>query len=144
VRYGGAVGDGLTYRVFGRASYTEPGEDPSGVNTHDFWNLSQGGLRLDWNLTKDDAVTIQSGFYEGRIQDDIPYFSSPGTPETSLLSSYVVRGGHIQSHWHHRLSDSSGTDLAGYCDWTDRANFADEKRETCRLELQNDFNVGPL
>jgi iron complex outermembrane receptor protein len=143
LRYGGAIGDKLAYRVFGRASYTEPGENPSGANTYDFWNLSQGGLRLDWNPTNKDALTIQSGFYEGRIQDDIPYFSGPGTPQTPLRSSYVVRGGHIQSHWHHRLSESSSTDLAGCCDWTDRVNFADELRDTCRLEFQNGFNLGP-
>jgi iron complex outermembrane receptor protein len=141
VRYGDRVAERLTYRIFGKAGYTEPGVAPSGANAYDAWNLSQGGIRLDARLSNRDNLAFESGMYEGRLQSEIPFFSGPGAPQTLLPSSYPVRGGHFLSRWDHRFSRASAGSLLGYCDWTDRLDVVDEMRNTCRLELQHDLQI---
>ena len=142
VRYGGGIGERLTYRVFGKTEYSDPGVNPSGGNAYDAWNLSQGGIRLDGRLTRADNLSFESGMYEGRLQADIPFFTGPGVPQTLLRSSYLVRGGHMLARWEHRFSDTSAGSLLGYCDWTDRLVAIDEIRNTCHVEGQHDLQIG--
>ena len=142
VRYGDRIGRRLTYRIFGKAAYWEPGREPSGVNAYDFSNLSQGGLRLDGTISRRDKLSVESGIYNGRLQADIPFFSAPGLPQTLLRSSYVVRGGYLLSRWTHQFGGGSSGNLLGYCDWSDRVVAIDEVRNTCHLEWQHEFQIG--
>jgi len=142
VRYGDRIGKRLTYRIFGKTGYTEPGVSPSGGNAYDAWNLSQGGIRADTRLSNRDNLSFESGMYEGRLQSDIPFFAGPGAPQTLLPSSYLVRGGHVLSRWDHRFSDTSAGSLLAYCDWTDRVVAIDEIRNTCHMEVQHDLQLG--
>jgi iron complex outermembrane receptor protein len=141
VRYGDRIGEHITYRVFGKAEYAEPGVQPSGQNAYDSWYLSQGGIRLDGRLSDRDNLSLESGIYEGRLQSDIPFFSQPGAPQTLLPSSFVARGGHVLSRWDHRFSEASNGSLTGYCDWTDRVNVIDEAQNTCRMEFQHNLQI---
>jgi iron complex outermembrane receptor protein len=142
MRYGGGIGKRLTYRISGSTRYSEPGVKPSGGNAYDAWNLSQGGIRVDSRLSKADTLSFESGMYEGRLQADIPFFVAPGTPQTLLRSSYLVRGGHVLSRWDHRFSEASAGSLFAYCDWTDRVVGIDEIRNACHMEVQHDLRIG--
>lgn len=140
IGYGDRVGP-LTYRIFGKAAYWEPGFQASGAHAYDFSNLSRGGLRIDTRLSNKDELSFESGMYDGRLQADIPFFSEPGTPQTRLRSSYVVRGGYLQSRWTRRFASGSAGSLLGYCDWSDRLDVIDEVRSTCHVEWQHDFRI---
>ncbi|HXP86707.1 MAG TPA: TonB-dependent receptor [Bryobacteraceae bacterium] len=142
VRYGDRIGEDLTYRIFGKTGYTEPGVGPSGQNAYDAWNLSQGGIRVDSRLSSSDTLSFESGMYEGRLQSDLPLFTGPGASQSLVPSSYLVRGGHVLSRWDHRFSETSTGSLLGYCDWTDRVDVVDEIRNTCHMEVQHGFQIG--
>jgi iron complex outermembrane recepter protein len=142
VRYGDRIGKRLTYRIFGKAGYSEPGVSPSGANAYDAWNLSQGGIRLDSRISDKDDLSFESGMFAGRLQADIPFFAEAGAPQSLLRSSYLVRGGHVLSRWDHRFSEDSAGSLLGYCDWMDRLDVVDEIRNTCHLEVQHNFRIG--
>jgi iron complex outermembrane receptor protein len=140
VRYGGHVGTRLSYRVYGKASYSEAGVNPDGSAAYDFWNLSRAGIRADMRLSVKDDLTFESEAYEGREQGDLPYFSAPGAPQGLLHSSFVIRGGHVLARWQRRLSRGS-TDLLAYCQWSDRLDFEDEVRNDCQVEFQHDVTI---
>ncbi|MBZ5619056.1 MAG: TonB-dependent receptor [Acidobacteriia bacterium] len=141
MRYGDRVGDRLSYRVFGKAAYWEPGIDSSGMPAFDSWNMSQGGIRLDFNLSKKDDLTVESGMYEGRLRAEIPSFTGPGAYQTMPADSYIARGGHVLSRWTRRLSEDSSGSLFGYCDWSDGQSGVDDVRNTCKVEFQHDFQI---
>jgi len=140
VRYGGQAGDKVSYRVFGKATYNEPGAEPSGANAYDFWNVSRGGMRADVKLSGKDDLTVESDAYAGREAGDLPYYSQPGARQTLLHSSYVIRGGDVLARWQHQLGRGS-TDLVAYCQWSDRLDFMDEARNNCRVEFQNNLPI---
>jgi iron complex outermembrane receptor protein len=143
IRYGGKVGEHVSYRMYGKAEYWYPGSRPSGGDSFDTWNMSQGGMRIDWNTSPKDTLTIDGRGYDGRIHDSMPFFSGPGVPQTLLLERFAARGGHILSRWHHTFSDSSSSDLLGYCDWAERTGPIHEARNSCDLEFQHDYRMSP-
>jgi iron complex outermembrane receptor protein len=141
VRYGGTVNDRLTYKVFTKADYWDPGLTPSGKNAYDELNLAQAGMRMDWNASEKDNLTVEGGGYQGEIQNQAFVFTSPLLPESTIFNAARLRGGHFLSHWSHHFSPASSTDVMGYCDWTDRVSFATEARTTCEAEFQDNLQV---
>ncbi|HKW66350.1 MAG TPA: TonB-dependent receptor, partial [Terriglobales bacterium] len=141
VRYGGRIGKRTAYRISGRASYFEPGIGPLGVDAYDFWNLSQGAVRVDSTLSSEDDVTFESGMYEGRQQTELSTFTAPGASPELARRSLLVRGGYVLSRWNRRFSQVSNGNLLGYCNWIDRTSGPNEARNTCRLEFQHDYKI---
>ncbi len=143
LRYGGRFTDGLTYRVFGKTNYWEPGVVPLAEDGYDRSNLSQGGLRMDWKISDKNGITVDGAGYRGGFQNESVAYLNPTSGLNLLRQRASVRGGHVLSRWTHTFSARSSTDLLGYCDWTDRVSFATEARNTCSVELQHDFKFHP-
>jgi iron complex outermembrane recepter protein len=141
VGYGGRLGQDVSYRVYGKSEYWLPGALPSGADAFDTWNMSQGGMRIDWKVSAKDSLTLDGRGYDGRVHDSMPFFSAPGVPQTLLLERFAARGGHILSRWHHTLSDRSSTDVLAYCDWAERTGPIHEARNSCDLEFQHDYQL---
>lgn len=140
VRYGGKVGDNFAYRIYGTTNYWLPSANSSGGNSYDTWNISQGGMRLDWNTSQRDTITFDGQGYSGRTRDAIDIFS-PFAPPGKLEVSSVVKGGHVLGRWTHKFNDRSSTDVLGYCDWTGRNTDAFiEPRNTCDVEFQHNYS----
>jgi iron complex outermembrane recepter protein len=142
VRYGGKVGENLAYRVFGKSEYWDPGLTPTGTNAFDSWNMSQGGMRLDWQLSSKDDLTIEGRGYDGRVENETPFFSGSGVPESLLFESFVAKGGDFLGRWRHTFSDRSYTEVLGYCDFTDRTGVFYESRNTCDVEFEHNYAFG--
>lgn len=141
VRYGGRIGTRVAYRIFGKAAYFEPGVNPSGADVHDFINLSQGGIRVDSQPSARDDLMLESGFYAGRLQNEVLAVPEPGTTPSLVRRSKVVRGGYVLGRWNHLFSDTSHGSLLAYCNWMDRTASPDEIRTTCRMEFQHDLRL---
>ena len=140
VRCGGTLGSSAAYRIFGKSEYWDPGLTPSRKNAYDSWNISQGGLRLDWDASQKDAVTFEGRGYDGHIANETPVLSGPGIPESLLFEKYDTKGRDFLVDWRHTFSKQSYADLLGYCDWTDRTGVYFEKRNTCDVEFQNNHS----
>jgi iron complex outermembrane receptor protein len=139
-RYGGAFGK-FNYRLYGSSAYWLPSVDAAGHDNYDDWSISQGGLRVDWNRSAKDVVTFDGQGYSGRTRDTLSIFS-PTAPPVSAHFDSVMKGGHVLGHWTHQFNERSGTDLLGYCDWTDRneEGFI-EPRNICDLEFQHNYSI---
>ncbi len=129
-RYGGKIGDGLHYRVYGMYNSWENSLAALGGRTTDGLYLWQGGFRADWTALDDNVITIQGDVYEGKYPE-LPY----GQP--------TLEGGNLVGRWTHTISEDSEFYIQAYIDHADRDSpmqFAD-RVTTQDLEVQHRFHL---
>lgn len=124
-RYGGAMGENLTYRVFATAFGRGEMLDVAGERAGDDWALGQVGFRADWGSLSDQMMV--QGAYRDRLDND-----------------GENHGGHLLARWR-RLLDSGGTfELQSYYSTASAAEGSvSDELETWDIEAQHTFTVGP-
>ncbi len=135
VRYGGRIGSGVSYYVFGRASYWEPLRSPSGGGLPDRIGMPQAGAQVNWIASRKDTISLEGSAFDAR-------FRSTPLATTAAPVTNVLKGNNVVVHWKHTISDRSTTETTAYCDWYARFGTPGEMRNTCDLEFQHsyDFN----
>ena len=132
LRYGGRMGDDLTYRVYFHDDLDYDTKTASGGNAHDSWSKPQGGFRLDWTPGSADAVTLQGDAYAGSEQQ-------LGAPDEDLS------GADLLARWTHDWQDGSSLQIQSYYDHAARGtedgggNFY---VDTYDLDIQHSFSLG--
>ncbi len=132
VRYGGQLAKNLTYRVYGTGFRMGHAVDSNGVEVNDDWSMLQGGLRLDWEASDKDVVSLQQNIYNDR--------PNPDATEKSL----IARGTNVVTNWNHIISDRSNFQLQAYYDHTfrDFRNNFTEDLKTFDIEWQQNYQHG--
>jgi iron complex outermembrane recepter protein len=130
-RYGGTLGDGLSYRVYGKGFVREPEFHPD-HNNFDEWHQERGGFRLDWNPNTRTDYMLEGDAYGG---------TSPA--ETGPLSFVnVVSGGDIVGRWRHTFENGSDIYLEAYFDRTIRSGvLLGETRNTIDIDFLHRFKI---
>ena len=129
-RFGGGIGDSLTYRVYGKAFGRNSLEEQDGSSAQDRWNKSQGGFRVDWREER-DSLTVQGDIY--RAEEHFP-----GSPELEQT------GENMLLRWS-RQGARSETMVQAYYDHSEReapADGAPFSLDTYDLELQQTWILG--
>jgi len=85
-RYGGTLGRDARYRIYGTGFARDPTKLANGQDATDDWHLGQGGLRLDWDESPSNRVTVQGDWYNGRIGQD-------------SVGKIAVSGGNMMAQW---------------------------------------------
>ncbi len=143
-RYGGQIGDDLSFRLYGKWFDRAPGYLP-GDEAVDAWNQGRGGFRLDWNAGADDTITFQGDYYNG-YSGDQSLFPAPVFPFSSRRTdSPHVDGGNALVRWKRIIDDKSDWTAKIYYDRTQRHYpkylFA-EDRDTVDFDFQHRFPLG--
>ncbi|HWB42195.1 MAG TPA: TonB-dependent receptor, partial [Gemmatimonadales bacterium] len=107
LRYGGTLGSGLAYRVYGMGFGRGATSTREGTDAGDAWGLGQGGFRMDWTGGERDRFTLQGDYYEGR-------------PDPDGDAEIVARGANAVGRWTRTLSQDSDLQLQLYYDRTHR------------------------
>jgi len=94
VRYGGAAGSRVRYRIHGSGFGRDAATLPNGQGSTDDWHMGQGGVRLDWDASDSDSVTLQGDHYDGRIGQ-------------SSGNDIAVSGDNVVGRWSRTLSANS-------------------------------------
>jgi iron complex outermembrane receptor protein len=130
-RYGGTLGDGLSYRVYGKGFIREPEFHPD-HNNFDEWHQERGGFRLDWNPNTRTDYMLEGDAYAG---------TSPA--ETGPLSFVnVVSGGDLVGMWRHTFANGSDIYLEAYFDRTIRSGLLyGETRNTIDIDFLHRLKV---
>jgi iron complex outermembrane receptor protein len=141
-RYGTAIGSNALFRLYGRQTARTSLRNPSGGKGDDSWNLTTGGLRLDWSASRSDSFTFESELYRG----------VRGVPGTSLVSlsplTYAPRGleantgGFFLSRWKHTFRDGSSLTLQAYYDQRHLDSYYFQHSDTVDFDLQHNFSLG--
>ena len=130
-RYGGALGSGVRYRIYGRGFHRDPTALPSGQDATDDWHMGQGGFRVDWDGSTVSHVALQGDLYDGRIGQ-------------AAAGDIAVSGRNVMAKWSRTISETSGITAQVYYDRTHRdipGTFG-EDLDSYDVELQHQARLG--
>lgn len=120
VRYGGAIGEAATYRVyakyFNRAGTALPAENPNS----DDWSMARFGFRSDWDATEVDSFVLQGDVYTGDVGQPAPSIAVTGRAGPPPPLRGFLNGGNIIAAWKRQLAEDSDFALRFYYDRTRR------------------------
>ncbi|MDB6025205.1 MAG: ligand-gated TonB-dependent outer rane channel [Verrucomicrobiales bacterium] len=140
VRYGAKAGENTYLRVYGK---TFDRDDLAGGDLAKGWQHNQGGFRLDWSPSDDNAVTFQGDIYSGTASEtDLLPLPSPLALSQAQNKKIDYHGGNVLSRWTHTWSEEAQSQLQCYVDRIDRDTLTDDKRTTGDLDFQHRFAAG--
>jgi iron complex outermembrane recepter protein len=127
MRYGGANGRGLSYRVYGMGFERSPEFHPGGVDFDD-WRMGQAGFRADRDLGTRDTFTFQGDIYR-EISGEATTYALYSPPSQVNVTGYAqLTGGNLLGRWKGVVNDRSDFQLQAYVDRTN--HFEPEFGET--------------
>lgn len=131
LRYGGQLGNGGYYRVYGKYSDNDDTRNSKGNALAEGWRRDQTGFRADWGGRADNG-TLQGDAYAGRLHQ-------AGTRDIQ------ISGGNILGRLNRELSDGSSVRFQAYLDHTmrDQPNAFVDRLTTADLEGQHAIKLGP-
>ena len=132
LRYGGQLGNKITYRVFGTGFKLGNTLLTNGSNAKDEWTMGKGGFRMDWDASEKDMITFQGTIYSGK--------PNPAQRDTPT----IAKGDNITARWNHISSKKSDFQLQLYYDHTFRHfdNGLKEDLKTYDIDWQNRNQLG--
>lgn len=143
-RIGGALGDGLTYRMYGKWFDRDDGFDPAGY-VEDDWTQGRGGFRVDWQASDSDTFTLIGDAYAGA--SDLTAVRPAFPPIGGLFAvpsrfAERVHGGNVLLRWRHEIDDETDWQVQAYYDRTEREHTLGGYRadhDTVDVDFQHHF-----
>lgn len=142
-RYGGRAGENLSYRVYGKG-FNRDEQFAAADDPNDGWAGGHSGMRLDWQASQSDKVTLDAGYFN----DD------PGRNDVRAMSASPYRlrnledeeseGGHVLARVHHTLDEDSSWELQMYWDRVNRGStneVASFQWDTFDVDFQHQFPI---
>lgn len=147
VRQGTALGDNTDLRLYAKHQARDGFVDASGKETYDDWHKSQGGFRLDSQLTAQNNITLQGDYYDGKIKETYLFYNLPTAtnPANSSLvrSKSGVSGGNILTRFQRTLANTDNFSLQSYYEHSEyNMLVAPERFNTVDLDFQHRFSFG--
>jgi iron complex outermembrane receptor protein len=125
-RYGGAISDNATYRVYMKGFERGNTRTVTGADRNDDWDRLQGGFAFDWTGAR-DTVKVQGNIYDSSI-DAVPS---------------EISGRDASIKWVHTFADGSPLEVYAYYDRTRRiAGALNEGSDSYNLDMQHSFAIG--
>lgn len=125
-RYGGAIGDSATYRIYAKGFERGNTLTAAGADRPDDWDRLQGGFAFDWTGAT-DTLNVQGNIYDSSID---------------AISS-EISGRDASVRWVHTFADGSPLEVSAYYDRTRRiAGVLNEGSDTYNIDVQHTFSVG--
>jgi iron complex outermembrane receptor protein len=131
VRYGGALGPNLYFRVYGKYTDRDSTVFPNGRDAGNAYHMGQGGFRLDWKKSGANLFTLQGDIYE-------THMAVTGTNDA------VNRGANVLGRWSHTISENSDFKLQIYFDQARRdvSGSYGDILDTWDVDFQHRFSLG--
>ena len=143
VRYGGKLADDVYYRVYTKYFNRDDSVLPDGRDAGDAWWMARTGFRVDWDMSDQDALTLQGDLYKGREHQTRAYLTSTLLTVQTNNFSDCVAGGNILGRWSHTFSEDADLKVQLYYDRTERENVLPlEIRDTFDFDFQNRLQLG--
>jgi iron complex outermembrane recepter protein len=144
LRYGGTVGSGASFRVYGQFFDRDNQVFTNGDDAPDAWRMGQGGVRFDGQPSARDALMVKGDAYGG---------SEGGNLQSVSNGRSAVGGGSVTTRWTRTISESSAATLQLYYDHAQLSDpepisqFAPAGRlkdrlDTYDLDFQHRFEAG--
>ena len=128
LRYGGKLGETLSYRVYAMAMTDKDTLDSAGKPVSDQWSKPQVGFRADWAGDAADKVTVQGDGYSGA--------EDPGNG--------FISGANVLGRWARDLGGGSNLQVQTYYDHSQRgsASSGHFALDTYDIDVQHNLTWG--
>ena len=113
-RYGGKVGDDLTYRAYAKYHDRDESHTGAGQGANDSYEIARTGFRMDWDATEDDLVTFQGDFYDGEAGMDLTALTGLSPVMTRFAEDQQVQGWNTIARWTHSFSETQEASIQTY------------------------------
>ena len=132
IRYGGSITNKLSYRIYGMGFKLGNSVDTNKLKVNDEWSNWQGGVRLDWEVSDKDKISLVQGIYTAD--------PNPDARDTAVLA----KGDNVTARWNHSFSGKSDFQLQVYYDHTfrDFGTGLKEDLKTYDIEWQHRNQIG--
>jgi len=117
-RYGGQVGEDLSYRIYGKHFERGPAVDPTDGDPDDAWRQGRFGFRVDWNPNREktDTVTVQGDHLVGE-SETTDLMAIPSPPFGRYVSGNTRNTGeNVLVRWRHVYDEDSDWTVQTYYD----------------------------
>ena len=139
-RYGVKWGEDTTARAYVKGFNRGDNTLESGGNAGDSWHKTQGGFRLDSQLSYQDALTVQGDIYRTEINQQAYYPQLAAPYQLNQQQTTPDSGGNLLSRLQHSFSPTSEYKLQAYFDsYSQHTGFVDDNRDTLDLDFQHRF-----
>ncbi|MCK4871611.1 MAG: TonB-dependent receptor [Phycisphaerales bacterium] len=140
-RYGGALDDDASYRIWGKYHLCDTSVDAAGDSRHDDWDFYRGGFRLDFGDVTDAAFTIQADAYHTDTVGESRRVAIPGhmTFQT-IVDDAWFSGGHVLARMTREYADDGGWSLQAYYDRLNARRYGPlMNRDTADIDFRHHF-----
>ena len=144
VRFGGRLGEGGHYRLYGKYFDRRESEDVDGEGLEDDWRVYRAGGRVEWELSGGDLLTVQGSAYRGELGEPLQIVTSLEPPFVeTFVDAVEIDGGNLLGRWERGLGEEGELGLQVYYDRADRRGRpVDGLTQTLDVELQHRFASG--
>ena len=141
IRYGGKLGTGAWYRLYGTFIRRDASVDPAGHDAGDDYDMASGGVRVDWQASDADVLTLQANLYDGESAGSVFSLVSLTPPRSAMHTETAHNeNANLQGRWQHTISDASDLQLHAYYDHTKRTfPVGSQKVDAWGAECQHRF-----
>jgi iron complex outermembrane receptor protein len=127
LRYGGRAGETLSYRLYLRGYEDDQTRTAAGTPAQDDWRRVQGGFRIDWEASSQDALMLQGNAYDGSRSQ----FAAPDED---------IDGQNLLLRWNRAFDRGSTLQVQAYYDRTARdSDGSGFSIDTFDLDVQHSF-----
>lgn len=117
-RYGGSVGDDLSYRIYAKTYDERNSELGDGSPVNDGWHFSHAGFRADWGK-EGNGLSVQGNAYNGaEAQPEPGEISVDGL--TIPYGQVLTSGANLSANWMHSLDAGASINVLSYFERTER------------------------
>jgi iron complex outermembrane receptor protein len=143
VRHGGTFGDGVSWRIWGKAFDRGPLARSDGSAANDGWRMARSGFRADYRPNDADAITLQGDLHEGR-EDQTSAGLLYSAPYRQLYDERAdVSGRNLLARWTRTHSAQSESSLQVFADHSSRLeSLLDHRRTTLDVDFQHRQAMG--
>jgi iron complex outermembrane receptor protein len=138
VRYGGTIGDAVSWRAWGKAFDRAPLALADGRDASDGWRMGRSGFRADYRANASDAFTIQGDLHEGREDQTsaAPLYAAPYRRVYDERAE--VHGRNVVARWTRSHASRAESSLQLFADHTSRhESLLDHSRTTLDVDFQH-------
>lgn len=134
LQHGGKLDNGLAYRVYGKFYDHDNFLNAQGQDQHDDWQMKRGGMRMDWEKSETEKMTLQTDAYSGQANQTVFVTN----PFVGVLNDEVnTNGVNVLGRWERDLEHGDMI-LQAYYDHTHREDASlEETRNTYDLDFQH-------
>lgn len=138
LRYGGTVGETLSYRIFGKYFNRDTQFNKNGSS--DDWRMGRGGFRVDWKADDHNSVMVEGGLYKGAAGQELTVATLTPPFSDTFSEDVDLKGAHVLARWTHEISADSDFSLKFFYDRVERdETIQDYTLDTFDIDFQHRF-----